>query len=436
MINETTVSSMGEYASDQLAAKERPGTDPVTGDDYYAQGVKPGFSAPAKWWNWLFNALTKRVGEERNDLNVLINELKAVLTEAGVQVSATSNTQLLASVLAILQRIATTDTPGMVKSSSTDGQVQVDPNTGVMQVNGIGDFSSLPPALSSAYTLIDAIDILYTQLQIMSIGVPPQPSTYDDTNPVIDTTTMGSGLEAQFGTVHLDAGWYFVDLSGGGGGGGNTESVTSSSGVYRGSSRTGGFGVRSTGWMFVMSPGDYIYAIGQGGGSSYRLIVDGTTTESRTGGGGSNSWAETNYYKLPNFMQGSDGDANAANTATGGTGGCTMLIACPTQDIYCVSGGSGGNFGVRDYVNLTGAEAYTEAHTEEGAIFYGAYASGESVPASGQFPWGVNGWTKGPGAVGGYVDFAVVEGEPTFTRVSGENGWVKIYRGVTAAPST
>lgn len=427
MISSTTIRDMDVYARDISAVKEEPDAE------NYPLGVKNGWTAPAKWWNWLFNELTTRVGQERADVNAIIDEIKSVLTEASIQPDATNNAQLKAAVLAILQRIAGLNTPGMVKSSDINGQVQV-LSSGVMEVNGVGNFADLPSALSSANTLIDAIDILYTQLQTMSIGVPPQPANYDASNPVLNTTAL-SGDAAKYGEIHLDAGWYFVDMSGGGGGARGYETNATNANRYN-----GGYGTRSTGWIFVMSPGKYIYGVGSGAQSSYAGQYVQT---SRTGNGGTNGLSGAAFFsKYPCYFDGNPGEVNGSSTI-GGTGAATVLISCPTQEVYCVSGGSGGNFGVRDYVNLVSAEAYTEAHTEENVppsgdniTFYGAYAQGESVPASGQLPWGVNGWTKGPGAQGGSLNYIINGGSIVWLVADGNNGWVKIYRGVTATPST
>ena len=427
MINGTTVSSIDEYANDQSAAKERPGVDPVTGDDYYAQGVKPGYSAPAKWWNWLFNALTKRVGEERDDLTVLINELKALLTEAGITVDATSNSQVLAAVLAILSRVATNANPGMVRSSDVDGQVQV-LSSGLMQVNGIGDFSDLPSAVAGAYTLVDAIDILYTQLINLSTGVPPQPSTYDADNPVLDTTQLSGQSNEFLGAIYLDAGWYYIDLAGGAGGDTIAYSQIEGGSATIVHTLRGGYGLRATGWVFVMSPGEYWYGVGRGGGHTIVNFAS-NPPDVTVGDGGDNRLGRMSCTS-PSYLKGVAGTTPASVTtsnvsqSTAGTGGATILFSGPTQEAYSVAGGSGGAWGVQNYVTLVTAKDGSSTDT---------YTSGETEPAQ-QKPWLPFGWVfqsdDRPAP-------AVIDQDYPGQTPESADGWIKIYKGnINLTPST
>lgn len=426
MINETTVSDIGEYANDQSAVKERPGVDPVTGDDYYAQGVKPGYSAPAKWWNWLFNALTKRVKEEHDDLNVLIDELKALLTEAGITVDATSRSQVLAAVQAILSRIATNANPGMVRSSDVDGQVQV-LSSGLMQVNGIGDFSDLPEAVAGAYTLVDAIDILYTQLINLATGVPPQPLTYDTANPVLDTTQLPSPGKYR-GSIYLDAGWYYMDIAGGAGG-----DVIAYSQVEGGSAaivhtKRGGEGVRANGWVFVMSPGEYWYGVGEGGGHTLVNFAS-NPPDVTVGNGGRNVLGNASCIS-PSYLAGVAGTTptnvttSNVSQSTAGTGGATILLSGPTQEAYSVAGGSGGAWGVQNYVTLITARAATNTYV---------YTSGETEPAQ-QKPWYPFGWSEDKN---NNPSSALIDQTYPGQTPASDDGWIKIYRGnITLTPST
>lgn len=429
MINGTTVSSIDEYANDQSAVKERPGTDPVTGDDYYAQGVKPGYSAPAKWWNWLFNALTKRVGEERSDLTVLIDELKALLTEAGITVDATSNSQVLTAVQAILSRIATNASPGMVRSSDVDGQVQV-LSSGLMQVNGIGDFSDLPSAVAGAYTLVDAIDILYTQLINLSTGVPPQPSTYDADNPVLDTTQLTSPSKYR-GSIYLDAGWYYIDMSGGAGGDLIAYSQIEGGSATIVQTRRGGYGVNAFGWVFIMSPGEYWYGVGEGGGHTLVNFAS-NPPDVTVGNGGENALGNASCIS-PSYLAGVAGTTptnvttSNVSQSTAGTGGATILFSGPTQEAYSVAGGSGGAWGVQNYVTLVTAAAVSP----DSSTMANVLTPGESTPAQ-QMPWTMYGWSTNLGAVPAIVD----QDYPGQTPRSND-GWIKIYRGnITLTPST
>lgn len=421
MINSTTIQNMDEYASDVSAEKERPD------NDNYGLGVKNGWTAPAKWWNWLFNELTKRVGEERADVTVIIDEIKAILTEASIQPDATNNAQLKTAILSILQRIATNANPGMVKSSNADGEVQVNSSTGIMEVNGIGDFSELPASLSSAYTLIDAIDIIYTQLQTMSVGVPPQPSSYDTANPVLDTSVLEPGFNndpSRYGAVYLDAGWYHVDIAGGAGGDLIAYSQIEGEAATIVATRYGGKGLRCSGWIFVMSPGEYWYGVGGGGGHTFVNFAS-STPEVTVGRGGT---SPEHGCITPSYLDGVDGTAPATITqsnvsqCTAGTGGATFLFSVPTQEMFSVAGGSGGAWGVKNYVNLVLASSYNTSD---------ALTQGETEPAQ-QKPW----ITYGFNPTRPSVSPAVIDTTNPGQTPASPNGWVKIYRGVTAAPST
>lgn len=74
-VTDTTVDI---YSSDPAGVKERPA------NGYYANGVDVGYTAPAKWWNWLFNKLTNLLGLSFIDVHDINAELSNVLTEASV----------------------------------------------------------------------------------------------------------------------------------------------------------------------------------------------------------------------------------------------------------------------------------------------------------------------------------------------------------------
>lgn len=87
MIPSLSQETITEYASEAQTIQEPTGTD-------YTQGVRVGKTVPAKWWNWLFSAVTKRVVQSRTDANNMLTELKNVVTDAGLTPSASDNTQL------------------------------------------------------------------------------------------------------------------------------------------------------------------------------------------------------------------------------------------------------------------------------------------------------------------------------------------------------
>jgi hypothetical protein len=91
MITQLTQENITEYASDAQTIQEPIGTD-------YTQGVRVGKTVPAKWWNWLFNASTKRIAQSYNDANNMLTEMKNVVIDAGLTPSGTDNTQLSQAV--------------------------------------------------------------------------------------------------------------------------------------------------------------------------------------------------------------------------------------------------------------------------------------------------------------------------------------------------
>ena len=91
MIPSLSQEEITQYASDAQTIQQPQGTD-------YSQGVKAGRTIPAKWWNWLFSASTKRIVQARSDANNMLTELKNVVTDAGLTPTASDNTQLTQAV--------------------------------------------------------------------------------------------------------------------------------------------------------------------------------------------------------------------------------------------------------------------------------------------------------------------------------------------------
>ena len=91
MIPSLSQEELTQYASDAQTIQQPQGTD-------YTQGVKAGRTIPAKWWNWLFSASTKRIAQARSDADNMLTELKNVVTDAGLTPTASDNTQLQQAV--------------------------------------------------------------------------------------------------------------------------------------------------------------------------------------------------------------------------------------------------------------------------------------------------------------------------------------------------
>lgn len=79
------------YASAAQTIQEPTGSD-------YSQGVRVGRTIPAKWWNWLFKAVTSRLLQAFNDVSNIFTELKNFIEGAGITPSALDNTQVAQAV--------------------------------------------------------------------------------------------------------------------------------------------------------------------------------------------------------------------------------------------------------------------------------------------------------------------------------------------------
>ena len=83
---------MSVFSSDPAGVKERPGSP------YYADGVDVGYTAPAKWWNWLWNHVTAWLTDSKADRTAMRTEMANVLTAASVSPSDSDSHQLSKAV--------------------------------------------------------------------------------------------------------------------------------------------------------------------------------------------------------------------------------------------------------------------------------------------------------------------------------------------------
>ena len=77
-----TIENITEYAKNATDIEE---------PSEYTTGVKVGWTAPAKWWNWLMNAFSKRLGEIYETVKSMHEEIKNAV---GGTLDENSNTQL------------------------------------------------------------------------------------------------------------------------------------------------------------------------------------------------------------------------------------------------------------------------------------------------------------------------------------------------------
>ena len=81
-------SSPATFASDPAAVIDRPG------NPYYANGVDVNYTAPAKWWNWLWNHISAWLASSKTDRTSMTTEMRNVLSAASITPSSSDNHQL------------------------------------------------------------------------------------------------------------------------------------------------------------------------------------------------------------------------------------------------------------------------------------------------------------------------------------------------------
>lgn len=80
------------FSSDPSGVKEQPGSP------YYADGVEVGYTAPGKWWNWLWNKITSWFTNSKADRTSMLAELTNVLSQEQITPSASDTHQLSVAI--------------------------------------------------------------------------------------------------------------------------------------------------------------------------------------------------------------------------------------------------------------------------------------------------------------------------------------------------
>ena len=88
MLNALAQEDIDIFSSDPAGVKEQPGSP------YYADGVEVGYTAPAKWWNWLWNVITTFFTGSKADRQNILTELKNVLSAASISPDSSDAYQL------------------------------------------------------------------------------------------------------------------------------------------------------------------------------------------------------------------------------------------------------------------------------------------------------------------------------------------------------
>jgi hypothetical protein len=99
MVTSFTQEVIGIFASDEAAVKESPGAE-------YDNGVKVQYTAPGKWWNWLWNKITGWFNASLSDKQSIVTEMSNVLSDAVITPDASDSYQVAKSIETIAYRHA------------------------------------------------------------------------------------------------------------------------------------------------------------------------------------------------------------------------------------------------------------------------------------------------------------------------------------------
>ena len=81
-------SAPATFASDPAAVIDKPGYP------YYTNGVDVNYTAPAKWWNWLWNHISAWLSSSKADRTAMSEEMNNVLTAASILPNRNQTRQL------------------------------------------------------------------------------------------------------------------------------------------------------------------------------------------------------------------------------------------------------------------------------------------------------------------------------------------------------
>jgi len=127
MKNQSSLPLTTKYAPDSTYI------EPPTNQEWL-DGVEPGYTLPAKWWNYLMQLMTETNVTAKSDINSVLNELKSVLTAASITVNPVVENQLLAAINQFLALKSNLDSPSFTGTPSlptgtTAVKQSVDDNT-------------------------------------------------------------------------------------------------------------------------------------------------------------------------------------------------------------------------------------------------------------------------------------------------------------------
>ena len=193
-----TIENITEYAKNATAIEE---------PSEYSTGVKVGWTAPAKWWNWLMNAFSRRLGETYETVKSIHEEIKNAV---GGTLDENSNTQLK-NTLESLGRVSEVngrlpDANGKVDVFAEDilGHVMVKEASGKYTIGSYGGWNT--PAVLPDGTLVAGSNanagIMYSMDKGATWTQSPRTSDSWNTPAVLPDGTLVAGSNTNAGIIY------------------------------------------------------------------------------------------------------------------------------------------------------------------------------------------------------------------------------------------
>ena len=193
-----TIENITEYAKNATDIEE---------PSEYTTGVKVGWTAPAKWWNWLMNAFSRRLGETYETVKSIHEEIKNAV---GGTLDENSNTQLK-NTLDSLGRVSEVngklpDANGKVDVFAEDilGRAMVKEASGKYTIDSSGAWNT--PAVLPDGTLVAGNKSIYGIIYSTDKGVTWTASSrttgYWSTPAVLPDGTLVAGSRFSDGIIY------------------------------------------------------------------------------------------------------------------------------------------------------------------------------------------------------------------------------------------
>ena len=193
-----TIENITEYAKNATAIEE-----PAE----YSTGVKVGWTAPAKWWNWLMNAFSRRLGETYETVKSIHEEIKNAV---GGTLDENNNTQLkntldsLGRVSEVNGRLPNANGKVDVFAEDILGYAMIKEASGKYTIGSYGGWNT--PAVLPDGTLVAGSNanagIMYSTDKGATWTASPRTSDSWNTPAVLPDGTLVAGSNANAGIMY------------------------------------------------------------------------------------------------------------------------------------------------------------------------------------------------------------------------------------------